>query len=144
MVLCDPIGAVVGEVGETLGTNTNQVAEYEALIRALAELARRGARRVRIFTDSQFVVYQVKGIYRAKDERMKSLLARVKEGQSRFESVDLVHIARSSHEHNRRADALANEVLDRAKKSMNRGDRRIAATTMVAEESPSSKGQGAS
>lgn len=116
LVLCDPTGTVAGEISESIGINTNQVAEYEALIRALAELADRGARHVEIFTDSQFVVYQVTGIYRAKDARMKLLLARVKEHESRFKTVKLVHIARSSHEHNRRADALANQALDRARK----------------------------
>lgn len=112
VVLCDPTGSVAAELEKFIGKNTNQVAEYEALICALKELADRGARRVKILTDSQFVVYQVSGIYRAKDDRMKALLARVKEQQSRFENVELVHIPRSSHPHNRRADALANKALD--------------------------------
>ncbi len=116
VVVCDPSGAVAAEIGQTLGINTNQVAEYEALIRALTELHQRGAKRVKILTDSQFVVYQVTGIYRAKDARMKILLARVKELEQRFEKMELVHIPRSSHPHNKRADALANEALDKAKK----------------------------
>jgi ribonuclease HI len=120
VVLCDPAGTLVGEISESIGINTNQVAEYEALIRALSELADRGARRVKILTDSQFVVYQVTGLYRAKDERMKALLARVKEREAQFENVELFHIARSSHEHNRRADALANRALDREKENRQR------------------------
>lgn len=116
VVLCDPTGAVAAEIGERIGINTNQVAEYEALIRALIELYHRGAKQVKILTDSQFVVYQVTGIYRAKDARMKVLLARVKELEPRFEKMELVHIPRSSHPHNQRADALANEALDKAKK----------------------------
>jgi ribonuclease HI len=115
VVLCDPNGAVAGEIGECIGINTNQVAEYEALIRALTELVQREAKQVKIVTDSQFVVYQVTGIYRAKDARMKVLLARVKELEPRFEKMELVHIPRSSHPHNKRADALANEALDKAK-----------------------------
>ncbi len=102
----------MAEIGERLGINTNQVAEYEALIRALKELMIRGAKQVRILTDSQFVVYQVKGIYRAKDPRMKVLLERVKKEEGHFEKIDLVHIPRSSHPHNKRADGLANEALD--------------------------------
>ena len=116
VVLCDPTGAVAAEIGERIGINTNQVAEYEALIRALTELLQRGAKRVKILTDSQFVVYQVTGIYRAKDARMKLLLARVKELEPRFEKMELVHIPRSSHPFNRRADALANEALDQVRK----------------------------
>lgn len=115
VVLCDPAGVVVGEIGERIGINTNQVAEYEALIRALTELCQRDAKRVKILTDSQFVVYQVTGIYRAKDARMKILLARVKALEQRFEKMELMHIPRSSHPYNKRADALANAALDKAK-----------------------------
>jgi ribonuclease HI len=113
VVLCDPQGAVAAEIGERIGTNTNQVAEYEGLIRALSELLKRGATRAQVRTDSQFVVRQVSGVYRAKDTRMIALLSRVKELERRFEKVDVIHIARSSHPHNQRADGLANEALDR-------------------------------
>ncbi len=113
VVLCDPEGAVAAEISERIGTNTNQVAEYEGLIRALSELLKRGATRAQIRTDSQFVVRQVSGVYRAKDARMIALLSRVKELERRFEKVDVVHIPRSSHSHNQRADGLANEALDR-------------------------------
>ena len=116
VVVCDPSGAVAAEIGEAIGMNTNQVAEYEALIRALNELFQRGAKRAKILTDSQFVVYQVTGIYRAKDPRMKALLERVKALEQRFEKIELIHIPRSSHPYNKRADALANEALDKARK----------------------------
>jgi ribonuclease HI len=119
-VLCDPSGAVVMELGEAIGVNTNQVAEYEALIRVLAELRTFKASRVKVFTDSQFVARQFSGQYRAKDARMKALLARVRELQAGLGRVEVVHIARSSHPHNRRADALANEALDRARARANR------------------------
>jgi ribonuclease HI len=115
VVLCDPAGAVAAEIGRTIGVNTNQVAEYEALICALEEMRSRGARRVRVFTDSEFVVKQVTGVYRAKDERMKALLARVRAVAAAFESLDLKHIPRSSHPHNVKADKLVNAVLDEAK-----------------------------
>ncbi|MBK8574953.1 MAG: reverse transcriptase-like protein [Elusimicrobia bacterium] len=49
---------------EGLGINTNQVAEYEALIRALEGLSGRGAKQVKILTDSQFVVYQCRHLPR--------------------------------------------------------------------------------
>lgn len=102
------------ELGVFLGTNTNQVAEYEALIRAFEELKALGADRVRVLTDSQFVVRQFTGEYRAKDERMKVLLGRAKAAAAVFQHVGLTHIARSSHAGNQRADALANAALDRA------------------------------
>lgn len=95
-----------------MGVNTNQVAEYEGVIRALEELKTLGARRAVIKTDSQFVVRQYTGEYRAKDERMKALLARVRSLAQGFEAMTLSHIARSSEPGNVRADALANKALD--------------------------------
>ena len=114
LVVVDPAGRRAGEWGAALGVNTNQVAEYEGVIRALTELRSLGARRAVVKTDSQFVVRQFTGEYRAKDERMKALLARVKSLAAGFESLSLTHIARSSEPGNVRADALANEALDAA------------------------------
>ncbi len=94
--------------------NTNQVAEYEGLIRALRELKALGARRALVKTDSQFVVRQYTGQYRAKDERMKALLSRVRDLAKDFEKLDIAHISRSSDPMNVRADELANEALDKA------------------------------
>jgi ribonuclease H / adenosylcobalamin/alpha-ribazole phosphatase len=114
VVVRDPAGRPVTELGEAIGVNTNQVAEYEGLIRALRELREAGAVRARVFTDSEFVVKQFSGIYKARDERMKALLARVRALQKDFESLEIVHVRRSSHPQNVRVDALANEALDRA------------------------------
>ena len=111
------------ELGVFLGTNTNQVAEYEGLIRAFEELHTLGAQRVHVYTDSQFVVRQFTGEYRAKDERMKVLLARAQRAAAAFDGVRLTHIARSSHEGNKRADALANAALDRAHTSARRSEK---------------------
>jgi ribonuclease HI len=116
VVVCDPMGRVVKEARRFLGRDTNQVAEYEGLIRSLEELLLAGARRARVCTDSEFVVKQVSGEYRAKDERMKALLARVKVLEVRFESLEVTHIRRSSHPHNKRVDGLANQALDEAAK----------------------------
>lgn len=116
LVVVDPADRTVRELGVAIGINTNQVAEYEGLIRALEELSRAGARRARVVTDSQFVVKQFNGEYRAKDERMKALLARAKALAVRFDALTVQHIMRSGHAHNTRADALANRALDEAKK----------------------------
>ena len=113
VVLCDPTGAVCKELSVAIGRNTNQAAEYEALIRTLEELVLLKVKQVKIFTDSQFVARQFSGEYRVKDERMKVYLSRVRGQQKFFDRVDVVHILRSSHPLNKRADQLANEALDR-------------------------------
>lgn len=112
VAIIDPSGRLVKEIKKAIGINTNQVAEYEALIRALQELNLLGAERAKIFTDSQFVTKQFSGEYRVKDERMKALMARVREIQKNFKSVQVIHIFRSSHPNNVLVDRLANEALD--------------------------------
>jgi ribonuclease HI len=114
VVVCSPDGSIAAEIGAVVGRDTNQAAEYQALIRALEELRARGARRVNIFTDSQFVTRQFTGEYKVRDERMRAYLNRVREVQAGFASVTVTHILRSSHPHNVRADKLANRALDDA------------------------------
>ena len=116
VLVCDPSGKVVKETNAFLGINTNQVAEYEGLIRALEELKVLNAPQVQIFTDSEFVTKQFSGAYKVRDERMKVLMSRVRALQSQFESVQVIHIRRSSHPHNKRVDQLANDALDKAVK----------------------------
>lgn len=113
VAIVDPSGTVVKEIKQAIGINTNQVAEYEALIRALQELRVMGAERANVFTDSQFVTKQFSGEYRVKDARMKALMARVRDIQKDFKSLQVIHIFRSSHPNNVLVDRLANEALDR-------------------------------
>ena len=63
-----------------------------------------GGKSVKVFSDSRLVVSQVKGEFKAKDERMQGYLSQVKCLQSMFESFDLLHIPRSGNTH---ADSLA-------------------------------------
>lgn len=112
VVVCDPSGKVVKEVKQAIGINTNSVAEYQGLIRALQELRQAGAPRARIYTDSEFIVKQFSGEYKIRDERMKALMGRVRALEKEFESLQVLHVRRSSHPHNVRVDKLANLALD--------------------------------
>ncbi|OGR54949.1 MAG: hypothetical protein A3I11_08205 [Elusimicrobia bacterium RIFCSPLOWO2_02_FULL_39_32] len=104
------------EIGETIGNNTNSVAEYSALIRSLEEAVKLGAEELEIFTDSQLVARQFEGVYRVKDENLKILMQKVRELEKKFKSVNVQHILRSSHPGNVRADRLANIALNRSLK----------------------------
>lgn len=104
------------EIGETIGNNTNSVAEYRALIRSLEEASKLGVEELEIFTDSQLVARQFEGVYRVKDERLKILMQKVRELEKKFKSVRVHHILRSSHPGNVRADHLANIALNRSLK----------------------------
>lgn len=92
-----------------LGRATNNVAEYEALLHGLRYALARGARRVRVFSDSELVVRQVAGSYRVKHPAMRPLHAEAMGLMSRFERASLDHVRREA---NREADRLANRALD--------------------------------
>jgi len=92
-----------------LGRATNNVAEYQGLIHGLRYALKRGARRVRVFSDSELVVRQVNGMYRVKHPDMIPLHREATTLLRRFESAEVSHVRR---EQNREADRLANRALD--------------------------------
>ena len=102
-------GAPVAELFGYLGRATNNVAEYQALIHALRYALGRGARRVRIFSDSELVVRQMQGRYRVKHPDMVPLHQEARKLMAGFEEASLGHVRR---EQNREADRLANQALD--------------------------------
>ena len=63
-----------------------------------------GGKSVKVFSNSRLVVGQVKGEFKAKDERMQGYLSQVKCLQSKFDSFDLLHIPRNGNAY---ADSLA-------------------------------------
>ena len=96
---------------ECIGIATNNEAEYRAIITALEMAAKYSRKNLLFFSDSEFVVKQLTGLYSVKDERMRKLYNMVKSGESMYASVKYNHIMR---EENRQADALANAALDSA------------------------------
>jgi ribonuclease HI len=94
-----------------LGTKTNNVAEYTALVKALEHAARLGSCRVDIRTDSDLMVNQIKGLYKVKNEGLRPYHEHARRLLREFESWDIRHIPR---EQNSRADRLCNEALDSA------------------------------
>jgi ribonuclease HI len=102
-------GAEVTGLYGYLGRASNNVAEYQALLHALRWAAARGARRLRIYSDSELVVKQMEGTYRVKHPDMVPLHREARGLVSRFDSVKLAHVRR---EENREADRLANLALD--------------------------------
>lgn len=104
-------GVLQGDNGEELerfsehiGTTTNNVAEYRALIHALNRLTDLGAEHVRIFTDSQLLQRQTSGEWKIKDEKLRELNRTLRDHIDRFSSFEITHIGR---EKNKAADRLA-------------------------------------
>jgi len=69
-------GELLASVSERIGVATNNVAEYQALVRALEEAERFGARAVTVRADSQLLVRQLEGAYRVKQAHLRPLYER--------------------------------------------------------------------
>lgn len=108
-VLLDPAGKVVTERGETLGTATNNVAEYRGLVAGLEAAVAARVAELEVRLDSLLLVRQVSGEYRVKAAGLKPLHRRAVGLLARLGRVKVVHVPR---EQNTRADALANAALD--------------------------------
>lgn len=105
----DPSGEEIEAIGEKIGVNTNNVAEYQAVISALARCAELGATEVEIRTDSQLLVRQLEGLYKVKAPHLKPLHEQARKLARGIGKVTFTHVYR---EQNVRADSLVNEALD--------------------------------
>ncbi len=108
-VLENATGEVVRSGGRFLGSTTNNVAEYEALLWGLATALEHGVRDIKVCADSELVVRQLTGVYRVKNEGLRPLYAKAKVLLARFGSVEICHVRR---EMNSAADALCNVAMD--------------------------------
>lgn len=120
-------GRVVHEAGYLLGRATNNVAEYQGLIRALKLAIQMGARSVDIRSDSQLMVRQITGDYRVKSPDLAPLC---KEAQTLLLTIDTWQLRDVRRHENARADELANLALDRG------GDLVLSATAGDAPNGP--------
>jgi len=92
-----------------LGTTTNNIAEYAALLALLEYAAPLHPAVLEIFSDSELLVRQMEGRYRVKDPRLKVLHAAAQRLVGEMARVTVRHVRR---EQNRDADALANRAMD--------------------------------
>src|SRR5580704_13525110 len=104
-----PDGKTHESLGKYIGRTTNNVAEYYALIAALDYAAASGIKRLRVFSDSQLIVNQIKGLYKVKHPDLRPLHERAKKQAAGLEAFIIQYIPR---EQNRDADAAANAALD--------------------------------
>ncbi len=109
VLIQDSQGETISRVSKPIGETTNNVAEYRALLEALNEAERRGARDLTILSDSQLLVNQINGTYRVRDPGILTLWSQAKRKLIKFEKYRVLHIARNQ---NKQADALANAAID--------------------------------
>lgn len=114
-VIFDENKKVLDEISDYLGETTNNVAEYEALIRVLAAAKEMFGHtlhdmHVDIRMDSELIVRQMQGKYKVKAPGLKPLFAQVKELLTHMPKATFMHVPR---EENKEADALVNAAIDR-------------------------------
>jgi ribonuclease HI len=109
VVIRDPRGQIVARLKKYVGRMTNNVAEYYGLIAALDYAQSQGIRALRIESDSELLVKQMRGQYKVKSPELRPLFERARKMSQGLESFRIDHVYR---EQNQEADALANEALD--------------------------------
>ena len=110
LTLRTPDGKNVYELGEFIGTATNNVAEYKALIRGVEAAKALGAGELTIRADSELVVRQILGIYKVRNAALQPLHARAHSLLAEIPKWKMEHVYRES---NARPDTLANLAMDR-------------------------------
>ncbi len=109
VVVRNPKGEIVARLKKYIGQNTNNVAEYFGLIAALDYAQTHDIRALRVESDSELLVKQMRGQYKVKSGDLRPLFERAKKMSQSFESFRIDHVYR---EQNREADALVNQALD--------------------------------
>ena len=110
VVIQDQSGSKVAHLSEYLGHQTNNFAEYQGLIAALEYALQHGPKALKLISDSELLVRQIKGIYKVKNATLKDLHGHAKVLIAQLEWFSIGHALR---EHNRDADRLANEAMDK-------------------------------
>jgi len=110
VVVQDEAGHNVASLSEYLGHQTNNFAEYQGLIAALEYTLKHGHKALKVVSDSELLVRQIKGIYKVKNATLKDLHARAKELIRQLYWFSIGHVLRGK---NQEADRLANAAMDR-------------------------------
>lgn len=107
-ILVDPNEVV--EIKGVLGQQTNNFAEYTAVIEALKWVVKNAFKAAELRSDSELLIKQLKGEYKVKSETLKPLHSEIKDLMTKNNlQIQFKHVRR---ELNKEADRLANEALD--------------------------------
>jgi len=109
----DEAGRPVAELSEYLGHQTNNYAEYSGLLGALAYALQHGHKSLKVLSDSELMVKQIKGQYKVKHPVLKELHGKALKMIEGLDTFKITHVLR---EKNRGADRLANLAMDRGMK----------------------------
>jgi len=109
-VVEDGKGRVVARLSEFLGVQTNNYAEYAGLLACLKWALEHGHKRLKVVSDSELMVKQMKGLYKVASPGLRPLWEEAKQLSKKLEKFEMGHTLRGG---NKEADRLANEAMDR-------------------------------
>jgi ribonuclease HI len=109
IVIKDEKGKTIAEFGEYLGEQTNNFAEYSALIAGLKRAKTLGATEVECVLDSELVTKQMRGEYKVREPNLQKLFVQAYNAASAFKKSSYRHTLRHN---NTEADRIVNKILD--------------------------------
>src|SRR5271157_1743902 len=108
----DAAGKPVAELSEYLGHHTNNYAEYQGLLAALRYAAEHQIKALKVISDSELMVRQMKGIYKVRHPDLRKLYDEAQQLVRRLDHFEIRHALR---EQNQTADRLANQAMDKGR-----------------------------
>lgn len=115
VVVRDDKGKIITELGEYLGLQTNNFAEYSGLLAALEYAQKENIAALKVLSDSELLVKQMKGLYKVKSPGLVPLFERARSLSRRLQYFSIEHVRR---ERNRDADRMVNQVLDQQERNL--------------------------
>ncbi len=115
VVLEDETGATVARLSQYLGHRTNNYAEYMGLLAALGYALEHPSRALKVISDSELMVRQLRGDYQVRSENLRELYERARMLIRQLRWFQIQHTLR---EGNREADRLANQAMDEGMRSL--------------------------
>jgi ribonuclease HI len=109
-VVQDSRGQTVARLSQFLGIQTNNYAEYQGLLAVLEWSLANGVRRLKVISDSELMVNQMKGRYKVASPVLRPLWEEAKRRAARLERFEMAHTLRGG---NKEADRLANDAMDK-------------------------------
>lgn len=118
VVMGDDAGDFREEHHAYIGEATNNVAEYKALLFGLRKAKELGYAAIKVFSDSELIVRQIRGEYQVKHPRLRKFYDQVQDLLRSFDAVEIAHVPRDM---NTRADLLANRAIEAALRNRQKG-----------------------
>jgi ribonuclease HI len=123
VVIQDELGRKVAGLSQYLGHQTNNVAEYQGLIGALEYAVEHGPKALKVISDSELLVKQIRGDYKVKNPTLQDLHGRARQLIRQLDWFSIQHVLRGK---NAEADRLANEAMDKGMGRASAGTVRLA------------------